>query len=132
MGPTLERVRYTVMKNLTSWIDVKLFERTFYDPKMNLMKEKRISFRRKTQIFFFSQAYFGTKTKDHSKWSWACKWWFYNVELVFYLHVNIGETIPYKKKQELVSSLRNNFYEIFGLFLKKKTKENLKKIGRNI
>lgn len=72
MGPALERVRYTVMKNPTSWNDVKLFERTFYDPKMNLMKEKRISFRRKTQ-FFFSQAYFGTKTKDHSKWSWAFK-----------------------------------------------------------
>lgn len=131
MGPTLERVRYTVMKNLTSWKDVKLFERTFYDPKMNLMKEKRISFRRKTQIFFFSQAYFGTKTKDHSKWSWACKWWFYNVELVFYLHVNIGETIPYKKTG-VGFERRNNFYEIFGLFLKKKTKENLKKIGRNI
>lgn len=54
MGPALERVRYTVMKNLTSWIDVKLFERTFYDPKKNLMKEKRISFRRKTQFFVFS------------------------------------------------------------------------------
>lgn len=54
MGPALERVRYTVMKNPTSWNDVKLFERTFYDPKMNLMKEKRISFRRKTQKFFFS------------------------------------------------------------------------------
>lgn len=130
MGPALERVRYTVMKNPTSWNDVKLFERTFYDPKMNLMKEKRISFRRKTQ-FFFSQAYFGTKTKDHSKWSWACKWWFYNLELVFYLHVNIGETIPYKKTG-VGFERRNNFYEIFGLFKKKKTKEKLKKIGRNI
>lgn len=52
MGPTLERVQYTAMKNLTSWNDVKLFERAFYDPKMNLMKEKQISFMRKTLYFF--------------------------------------------------------------------------------
>lgn len=125
MGPALERVRYTVMKNPTSWNDVKLFERTFYDPKMNLMKEKRISFRRKTQ-FFFSQAYFGTKTKDHSKWSWAFKWWFYNFELVFYLHVNIGETIPYKKNRSWFRASKQFLWNFWSFFYKK-TKENLKK-----
>lgn len=53
--------------------------------------------------------------------------WFFTCTLILAKQYHIK-----KKKQELVSSLRNNFYEIFGLFFIKKTKENLKKIGRNI
>lgn len=51
--------------------------------------------------------------------------WFFTCTLILAKQYHI-------KKTGVGFEPRNNFYEIFGLFLKKKTKENLKKIGRNI